>query len=240
VGYLLMGAPREELFRAICAAGSLIRPLVATFGGRAGGLVEGPAGAGVNGLGRGRRPLRGSGSGWIGFAGSGWPGAAGAAAVTLGCATAPPEPGNANRRSAGDRLHTGLCDMLGVSYPILQSGMGGVSGPELAAAVFAAGGLGIMAAAHLPPDEVRRRSTRSGVRPTGPSASTSCSTPGCGRPSTRPACRRGGDTALRRRAPPRRHPAGHEVAPVRAESAMMLQGRSEPLTCGTHVFMLPT
>lgn len=45
--------------------------------------------------------------------------------------------------------------MLGFSVPIVQSGMGGVAGPELAAAVSNAGGLGVMAALRLTPDRVR-------------------------------------------------------------------------------------
>lgn len=45
--------------------------------------------------------------------------------------------------------------MLGVEAPILQSGMGGVAGPELVAAVSNAGGLGILAALNLKPDAVR-------------------------------------------------------------------------------------
>ena len=44
-----------------------------------------------------------------------------------------------------DRLKTPLCDLLGIEYPILQSGMGGVAGPELVAEVCRAGGLGILA-----------------------------------------------------------------------------------------------
>ncbi|HEY7512723.1 MAG TPA: nitronate monooxygenase [Vicinamibacteria bacterium] len=55
------------------------------------------------------------------------------------------------------RLRTALCDLLGIEYPILQSGMGGVAGPALAAAVSNAGGLGVLGCAFLPPDEVRRR-----------------------------------------------------------------------------------
>jgi nitronate monooxygenase len=42
-------------------------------------------------------------------------------------------------------LRTKLCDMLGIDYPILQSGMGGVAGPDLVAEVSNAGGLGILA-----------------------------------------------------------------------------------------------
>ncbi len=45
--------------------------------------------------------------------------------------------------------------MLGVEAPILQSGMGGVAGPELASAVCNAGGLGVLAALNLAPDAVR-------------------------------------------------------------------------------------
>jgi nitronate monooxygenase len=60
-------------------------------------------------------------------------------------------------RAATPRFRTSLCDLLGVEYPIVQSGMGGVAGPELAAAVSRAGGLGILGCAHVPPDEVRKR-----------------------------------------------------------------------------------
>ncbi len=50
------------------------------------------------------------------------------------------------------RLHTRLCDLLGVRYPILLAGMGRISSPELAAAVSNAGGLGILGGAPLPAD----------------------------------------------------------------------------------------
>jgi len=43
------------------------------------------------------------------------------------------------------KLRTALCDLLGIEYPILQSGMRRVAGPELAAQVSNAGGLGILA-----------------------------------------------------------------------------------------------
>ena len=49
-------------------------------------------------------------------------------------------------------FHTRLCDLLGIDYPILQSGMGTVAGPELAAAVSNAGGLGNLAGFLLPAD----------------------------------------------------------------------------------------
>ena len=48
-----------------------------------------------------------------------------------------------------DRLRTSLCDLLNIEYPILQSGMGSVAGPELVAAVSRAGGLGILAGLRL-------------------------------------------------------------------------------------------
>lgn len=48
-----------------------------------------------------------------------------------------------------------LNQVLGIRAPILQSGMGGVAGSELAAAVCNAGGLGVLAALRLQPDQVR-------------------------------------------------------------------------------------
>jgi len=53
-------------------------------------------------------------------------------------------------------LRTKLCDMLGIKYPIIQAGMGTLSGPTIAAAVSNAGGLGVIAAIDLLPDELRR------------------------------------------------------------------------------------
>ncbi|MFY1638062.1 NAD(P)H-dependent flavin oxidoreductase [Solwaraspora sp. WMMB335] len=46
-------------------------------------------------------------------------------------------------------LRTPLCELFGVRYPIVQTGMGFVSGPELTAATANAGGLGILAGATL-------------------------------------------------------------------------------------------
>jgi NAD(P)H-dependent flavin oxidoreductase YrpB (nitropropane dioxygenase family) len=43
-------------------------------------------------------------------------------------------------------LHTRFCELVGVEYPIVQTGMGWVAGPRLAAATSNAGGLGILAA----------------------------------------------------------------------------------------------
>jgi len=51
-------------------------------------------------------------------------------------------------------LKTPLCDLLGVDYPIVQTGMGWVAGPELAAATSNAGGFGILGAATMDLDEL--------------------------------------------------------------------------------------
>ena len=42
-------------------------------------------------------------------------------------------------------FRTALCDLLGIEYPIVQSGMGAIAGPDLVAEVCRAGGLGILA-----------------------------------------------------------------------------------------------
>ncbi len=57
-------------------------------------------------------------------------------------------------------LHTRVCDLLGVAYPIVQTGMGWVATPELVAAVSNAGAFGFLAAATLPPDEVEEAIVR--------------------------------------------------------------------------------
>jgi len=77
--------------------------------------------------------------------------------LRLGAATTAAATVGAMPASAVARLRTPICQLLGIEYPILQSGMAPIGGPELAAAVSAAGGLGILGAAHLAPDEVRRR-----------------------------------------------------------------------------------
>lgn len=51
-------------------------------------------------------------------------------------------------------LKTALCEMLGIEHPIMLAGMGGAAGPELAAAVSEAGGLGIVGATGYTPDEL--------------------------------------------------------------------------------------
>ena len=53
------------------------------------------------------------------------------------------------------RLHTPICDVLGIRYPILLAGMGGVSMHRLVAAVSNAGGLGVLGGATVGPRELR-------------------------------------------------------------------------------------
>jgi len=64
-------------------------------------------------------------------------------------------------------LHTRFCRLVGVRYPIVQTGMGWVAGPRLVAATAEAGGLGILASATMTYpelvaaiDEVRSRTDR--------------------------------------------------------------------------------
>ncbi|MCL0081471.1 enoyl-[acyl-carrier-protein] reductase FabK [Peptococcaceae bacterium] len=54
-------------------------------------------------------------------------------------------------------LHTKLCDLLEIEYPILQGGMAWVSTAELVAAVSEAGGLGIIGSGHAPPEWVEEQ-----------------------------------------------------------------------------------
>ena len=52
-------------------------------------------------------------------------------------------------------LETPLCELLGVRYPIVQTGMGWVSGARLTAATCEAGAMGILASATMTLDELR-------------------------------------------------------------------------------------
>ena len=63
----------------------------------------------------------------------------------------PSETGGGRR----DPLHTRFCDLAGCRYPIVQTGMGWVSGANLTAATSAAGGFGILAAVTMTPDQLR-------------------------------------------------------------------------------------
>ena len=51
-------------------------------------------------------------------------------------------------------LRTAACELFGVEYPIIQTGMGWVSGAQLTAATSAAGGLGILASATMTLEEL--------------------------------------------------------------------------------------
>jgi NAD(P)H-dependent flavin oxidoreductase YrpB (nitropropane dioxygenase family) len=53
-------------------------------------------------------------------------------------------------------LHTRLCDLMGIQYPIIQTGMGWVAGARLTAATSAAGGLGILASATMTLDQLKK------------------------------------------------------------------------------------
>ena len=54
-------------------------------------------------------------------------------------------------------IHTPVCDLLGIRYPILQGGMAWIADAELAAAVSNAGGLGIISAMNADGDWVREQ-----------------------------------------------------------------------------------
>lgn len=60
-------------------------------------------------------------------------------------------------------LHTALCDLLDIRYPILQAPIGGLSTPALVAAVSNAGGLGLLSVTWREPEALRKllRETRS-------------------------------------------------------------------------------
>ena len=59
------------------------------------------------------------------------------------------EPPAAEAPARKSALHTRICEMFGVQYPIIQTGMGWVSGASLTSATSDAGGLGILAAATM-------------------------------------------------------------------------------------------
>ncbi|HJR25069.1 MAG TPA: nitronate monooxygenase [Acidimicrobiales bacterium] len=52
-------------------------------------------------------------------------------------------------------LRTRFCDLVGCRVPVVQTGMGWVSGANLTAATSAAGGFGILAAVTMAPDQLR-------------------------------------------------------------------------------------
>ena len=53
------------------------------------------------------------------------------------------------------RLQTSFCDLVGVKYPIVQTGMGWVAGPKLVSASANAGALGILASATMDFDQLK-------------------------------------------------------------------------------------
>ncbi|MBP6105017.1 MAG: nitronate monooxygenase [Steroidobacteraceae bacterium] len=68
-------------------------------------------------------------------------------------------------------FHTPLCDLLGCRYPIVQTGMGWVTGSELVAATTNAGGFGFLAGATIAADRIEAEIVRvrelTGDRPFG-------------------------------------------------------------------------
>jgi len=57
-------------------------------------------------------------------------------------------------------IRTEICDLLGIHHPILLAGMAGVAFAELTAAVSEAGGMGILGAANLEPEALRKEIRR--------------------------------------------------------------------------------
>lgn len=75
--------------------------------------------------------------------------------MSEGAATATGSTADSAPATAADpRLHTDFCDLVGVRYPVVQTGMGWVSGARLTAATAQAGGLGILASATMSYDEL--------------------------------------------------------------------------------------
>jgi NAD(P)H-dependent flavin oxidoreductase YrpB (nitropropane dioxygenase family) len=73
----------------------------------------------------------------------------------------------ASARPTKRALRTPICDLFGIEYPLIQTGMGWVSGARLTAATSEAGGLGILASATMTRselsaaiDEVRQRTEK--------------------------------------------------------------------------------
>ena len=54
-------------------------------------------------------------------------------------------------------IHTELCDLLGIEYPVFQGGMAWIADGKLAAAVSNGGGLGVVAAGNAPASYVRQQ-----------------------------------------------------------------------------------
>lgn len=54
------------------------------------------------------------------------------------------------------KIHTPVCDLFGIEYPIFSAGMGGVSSPTLAATVSNAGGLGVIGGTGVEAEQLRK------------------------------------------------------------------------------------
>ena len=65
-------------------------------------------------------------------------------------------------------LHTPLCDLLGIRYPILNAGIGMAAGHELAAAVTNAGGFGVLGGGGAPIAVVKQRIAQTRALTKGP------------------------------------------------------------------------
>lgn len=62
---------------------------------------------------------------------------------------------SASRARARPGVDAGLCQLLGIQHPVVLAGMPGIAGPELAAAVSNAGGLGMLAMHARMPEKLR-------------------------------------------------------------------------------------
>lgn len=56
--------------------------------------------------------------------------------------------------NGANALYTSLCKSLNLRYPIIQAGMSGFTTPELVAAVSNSGGLGILGATRMTPEQL--------------------------------------------------------------------------------------
>jgi enoyl-[acyl-carrier protein] reductase II len=58
------------------------------------------------------------------------------------------------------RVHTPLCELLGITHPIVLGGMASGTAAELVAAVSNAGGIGTLGASGRSPAEIREQASR--------------------------------------------------------------------------------
>jgi NAD(P)H-dependent flavin oxidoreductase YrpB (nitropropane dioxygenase family) len=64
-------------------------------------------------------------------------------------------PATPSDKPSRPALRTPVCELFGIDYPIVQTGMGWVAGPRLVSATAEAGALGILASATMTFDELR-------------------------------------------------------------------------------------